>query len=433
MMKLNSIFKTALFAFFLSPLGAAVMAQFTFSGEVRPRMEYRHGYSTLVDKDVNPAFFTSQRTRLNALYNNSKVKLGITIQDVTLWGSQPQLFKTSNDLMVHQAWAEYSFTDEFSLKVGRMELVYDDQRIFGNSNWHQQARSHDLLLLKYSGPVVVNAGAAFNQSSPNLTGMYYDVKNNYKMMQFLWIHSKLSPMAKISLLFLNNGYQYNHTATNGGTLSKNIFNQTYGGRFVASPSKMMFHVSGYYTHGKDMSDRDLSAYYLAAGADFDLTKHWQFGVGWELLSGTSQKEIADHPTTYTNRSFNPFYGTGHKFNGFMDYFYVDGNWNNSVGLNDLFADFQFTKRKNEVNITGHFFWAAADVLKTNSTTLTMEKFLGAEIDLTYSYKLTSNSNVSIGYSQMLGTQTLQVLKGGDREAWNNWAYVMFTFKPVFLK
>ena len=37
-----------------------------------------------------------------------------------------------------------------------------------------------------------------------------------------------------------------------------------------------------------------------------------------------------------NKAFTPFYGTNHKFNGFMDYFHV-GNHANSVGLIDIYT------------------------------------------------------------------------------------------------
>ncbi|MCY7359793.1 MAG: alginate export family protein [Rudanella sp.] len=63
-----------------------------------------------------------------------------------------------NGLMLHEAWGEFSLLDtnktklgkEFTLKIGRQELVYDDVRLLGNLDWLQQARRHDMALLKYS-------------------------------------------------------------------------------------------------------------------------------------------------------------------------------------------------------------------------------------------------------------------------------------------
>lgn len=434
MKNFTSLKKILALTAFVGFLGNYAFAQFSLSGEVRPRMEYLHGYSTLANKDSDPAGFASQRTRINFNYSNNKIKMGISMQDVFIWGSQPQLFSTSNNLSVHQAWGQYFLTPDLSLKLGRQELVYDDERIFGNSNWEQQGRSHDVALLRYDGMLRIDIGAAFNQDRRHLNGAHYNL-HNYKMMQFVWLNTDIVDDLNLSLLFLNNGYQYDYIVykdDNNYDKTKNIFNQTLGGRLVYSPGDFMMHASGYYTMGKDMDDRDLSAFYVGLGADYKVTDDWTVGMGWEHLSGTDQKEMIENPD-YVNKSFNPFYGTSHKFNGFMDYFNANGNWSNTVGLNDLFASVQFSRKNFEVNLTGHAFLTAANVVKDGNVDETMEPYLGTEIDLTMSYKLSKTSNVVVGYSQMIGSETLQALKNGDKNACNNWAYVMFTFKPVFLK
>ena len=435
MKKFTSLKKVLVLTMFGFLLGNHAYAQFTLSGEVRPRMEYLHGYSTLTDKDADPAGFTSQRTRINFNYSNDRVKMGVSMQDVFLWGNQPQLFSTSNTFSVHQAWGQYFLTPSLSLKLGRQELSYDDERIFGRSNWDQQGRSHDVALLRYDGMLRIDIGAAFNQDRYHLSGAYYRL-HEYKMMQFVWLNTDIADDLSLSLLFLNNGYQRDKDMFNDDKVDEKkhtIFNQTVGGRIVYTPGDFNFHASGYYTIGKDNTDRDLEAYYVGLGADYSLNNDWTFGIGWELLSGTDQKDMIENPDGYKNRSFNPFYGTSHKFNGYMDYFNTSGNWANSVGLNDLFAMVQFSSGAFEVNLTGHAFMTAADVIKDGNVDEKMESYLGTEIDLTMSYKLSKTSNVVLGYSQMIGSETLQALKGGDKNACNNWAYVMFTFKPVFLK
>lgn len=435
MKKFTSLKKILVMTLFMGVLGDYAYAQFSLSGEVRPRMEYLHGYSTLTDKDSDPAGFASQRTRVNFNYSHDRVKMGISMQDVFIWGSQPQLFSTSNNVSVHQAWGQYFLSPSLSLKLGRQELVYDDERIFGNSNWQQQGRSHDVALLRYDGMLRIDIGAAFNQNEKHLSGTYYKL-NNYKMMQFIWLNTDIVENLNLSLLFLNNGYQYDYKVTENGVAhdaSKNIFNQTLGGRLVYAPADLSVHASGYYTMGKDTKDRELSAYYVGLGLDYQMTDDWNAGLGWELLSGTDQKDMIENPDGYKNKSFNPFYGTSHKFNGFMDYFNANGNWANSVGLNDLFASVQYSRRNFEINLTGHAFLTAADVIKDGNVDEKMESYLGTEIDLTMSYKLSKTSNVVLGYSQMIGSETLQAIKGGNKDACNNWAYLMFTFKPVFLK
>jgi len=153
---------TLLFASIL--IGTMLQAQFTLSGEFRPRTEYSHGFSTLAKDAQKASLFTSQRTRLALGYQADKISTGLVLQDVRMWGGQPQL--VGNEAMsvsVHEAWAEVKLGSRFGLKLGRQELVYDNHRIFGNVGWAQQGRSHDLALLKFNGPVTVHLGLAYNE------------------------------------------------------------------------------------------------------------------------------------------------------------------------------------------------------------------------------------------------------------------------------
>ena len=236
-------------------LGNHAYAQFSLSGEVRPRMEYLHGYSTLTDKDADPAGFASQRTRINFNYANDRVKMGVSMQDVFIWGSQPQLFSTSNSLSVHQAWGQYFLTPTLSLKLGRQELSYDDERIFGASNWDQQGRSHDVALLRYDGMLRIDIGAAFNQDRHYLSGAYYRL-NNYKMMQFVWLNTDIVDNLNLSLLFLNNGYQREKDMYNSDQTDEKkhtIFNQTLGGRIVFTPGNFNIHATANAITGSRIS------------------------------------------------------------------------------------------------------------------------------------------------------------------------------------
>ncbi len=406
-----------------------LFSQFNLSAEYRPRVEYRHGFKNLVTNDDKAAFQISQRTRLNAGYQFENMKFGLSIQDVRLWGETPQLAASSNRMMLHQAWAEYGINTYFSVKLGRQELVYDDARIFGNVDWAQQARTHDLALLKYEKSFKLHVGLAFNQQNDLLLTTNYDMTNNYKAMQFLWYQRKIGKLG-FSMLFLNNGMEFKKTENNED-IYKTAYSQTIGTRLTYASGKTSLYGNAYYSGGKDAANRNLSAFNTTIGLDYNFEKGWGIGAGWELLSGTSQIEKLNN-INYTNNSFNPFYGTNHKFNGFMDYFYV-GNHINSVGLSDFYANLSYKKGKASYLVTAHFFSAANDVINPAQNNELMNKGLGTEIDFSLAYKLNDYASLSAGYSQMFGTETLAVIRGGDYKATNNWAWLMVTFKPVFLK
>ena len=115
-------------------------AQFSISGEYRPRAEYRHGFQSLAAEDQEEAFFIDQRTRINLNYNSEKYAVRIVFQDIRTWGSQQQLVNNDGALTtLHEAWGQIFLNDNFSVKLGRQEIKYDDHRIFGNVGWAQQA------------------------------------------------------------------------------------------------------------------------------------------------------------------------------------------------------------------------------------------------------------------------------------------------------
>ena len=64
-----------------------VNGQFSLSGEIRPRAEYRHGYRTLASIDQDPAFFIDQRTRLNFDYNAEAYLFKVSIQAFHVFGT----------------------------------------------------------------------------------------------------------------------------------------------------------------------------------------------------------------------------------------------------------------------------------------------------------------------------------------------------------
>lgn len=431
-MKSVNIFslKLVVFSFFILGLQPLLKAQFSMDAQIRPRVEYRNGFKELVDKTNDPAFLISQRTRINAGFKSDKILMGISIQDIRVWGDQPQLVANSNQLMMHEAWAAYLFNEHLKLKVGRQELVYDDARILGNVDWAQQARSHDMALLAYEQQFKLHLGAAYNQGQERLTGTDYQV-DNYKTMQFAWFNKGFGKL-NLSLLVMNNGWQFDYEEQ-GIDKSKTVFAQTLGGRVVYKQNKLDLNAAGYFSTGKDTNDRELSAFYLAAAANYAASSNWAFGLGWEFLSGTSELEKAKDPG-YTNKSFNPYYGTNHKFNGFMDYFYV-GNHINSVGLSDIYASAKYAEEKWNIVGTLHFFNAANEILNQDIINVAeaMSNGLGTELDLVFSYKLSPQVALSAGYSQMFGTKTLEMLKGGDSGITNNWVWVMVNFKPQLIK
>lgn len=387
----------------------STFAQFSLSGEFRPRTELSHGYKSLAGGDQDVSLFTSQRTRLNARYQSEKVITYLSLQDVRIWGSQAQL--TGNEdyaTSVHQAWAEVFFSPEFSLRAGRQELVYDDHRIFGNVGWAQQARSHDLVVLKHQSDISLHLGIA-HQENANPANNLFDGADAYKDLQFVWFNKKWEKAA-LSLLVLNNGIP--ELTSEGQEVN---YSQTVGGHATFGLGKFNLAANAYLQTGKTGNGSDLNAHNLLLEA----TCPHGMTLGYERLSGTAYDDDQ-------NKSFTPLYGTNHKFNGFMDYFYV-GNHANNVGLNDIYAKYNYSKGKWSWNAHLHYFSAAAKISAEASG------YLGTELDLGAGWKISPEANLSCGLSWMFAGESMEIIKGGDQSSANYWGWLMLSVTPDFIK
>ena len=401
----------------LGLVATQTFAQFTLGGEFRPRTEFRNGYKTLTPDNSDPALFTSQRTRLNTKYETEKYSFFVSIQDVRVWGDVKQLNTSDkNGLAIHEAWGLVNF-DGFSLKAGRQEIVYDDQRMFGSVGWAQQGRSHDALVLKFGKNFKLDVGLAFNQDQEALFDNTYTTAGNYKAMQYAWFNDKWGGVTA-SFLFLNNGLQY--IAPINSDNNEIRYSQTLGSHLKFNITKGLSVAANlYYQTGNDVVDRDVNAFLVGLDLGYKNSETWNFGLGFEVQSGNDYDGDASE-----NKAFTPFYGTNHKFNGFMDYFYV-GNHMNSTGLIDVFGKVgaNLTDKSN-ITLFLHNFTSYSEIAED------VQKGLGTEIDLVYTHKFSKDIAIGAGYSQMFASEGMEYLKNNFDGNSNNWAWLMLTIKPT---
>jgi hypothetical protein len=405
----------------------AANAQFSLTGELRPRTEMRNGFKTPHPEGSDPAFFIEQRTRLYVNYAFDKIQLNISLQDVRMWGSTSQIYKSDPTLSnLYEAWASYAFNDKFKFVVGRQALDYDNARFMGDLDWAQQGRSHDALLFTRTIPAKgckLHLALAFNQKidfePSKLTGNEYFGANNYKSMVFAWWNKKFDN-GKMSVLFHNDGQQAADTTV--------ASRQTYGVLGDYTIGKFTFDGELYYQDGQNQRKVDVNALLATIHATLK-TSLTPISLGFEYLSGTSLDDNKD-------KSFNPLYGTNHKFYGYMDYFYV-GNGHGQAGggttsgLIDMHLKTSFklgTKSTLAANV--HYFTSPVPIYEDAGGANSLTTALGTEIDLVYTAKLTKDVTFNLGYSQMFATETLEEIKNvGDASSFNNWVWSMIAFKP----
>lgn len=393
--------------------------EFSSDVQLRPRYEYTNGFGTLLTPTTEHTSFIGQRSRVNFNYNDTKLKMKLALQNVHTWGDAATTTVSSkNGVAAFEAWAEYSFTDKWSTKLGRQVLSYDNQRIIGGLDWANQGRSFDAALIKYKGKnSQLDLGFALNADSEakvaSVTPYATDV---FKDMQYAWCHTNINKLG-VSLLALNVGKEYLKTPMEVG---RSYF-QTFGTFAKYEGKTIVLDFSLYGQTGK-IGVNTVSAWEAAVNLGYVFSPKFKATAGYEFLSGKDQGS-----SSTMVKSFTPLFGTNHAFNGFMDYFYV-GNHANSVGLNDISLKLDFPIKKVNVSVAPHFFSAPNKII---SGGVEEESYLGTEIDVTTSYKLYKDIMVTAGYSQMFATDSMVALKGGAglNDTTNNWAYLMVNINP----
>lgn len=423
-------------------------AQFTVSGQLRTRTELRNGQGTLQKKDTASALFTSQRTRLNFGYAAHRFKIFAAVQDVRVWGQDASSINrittdTYDGLMLHEAWAEISLVDtgkvikNFTLKIGRQELVYDDVRLLGNLDWLQQARRHDAAVLKFEhNGWTAHAGAAYNQNAERKSNTIYNgaptgyvastngIGAMYKSMQFLYVGKKHF-FGNSSFLFFKDDFSKLDAVTKAPLQSVNSRYTVGGNLFGTAKRKVTFALSAFYQGGKYRDGTELDEYLLSASGLYAVGRKFSFGPGIDVTSGNDGSDASK-----VNQRFDPLYGTPHKFWGYMDYFYVaDGFGGN--GLVDAYLKAKYKVKDNLLlSLDAHQF--SLPVAVTNDDGNKMDKKLGTEIDFVFVFNMTKAITIEGGYSAMMSTETMaskKVKNVGNAADFSDWAYLMIGIKP----
>lgn len=436
-------------------------AQFTFSGQLRTRTEYRNGQGTVLKIDDRPAFFTSQRTRISAAYAGYRIKAMATVQDVRVWGQDASTINRTtnadlNGLMLHEAWGEISLLDtnqtklgkELSLKIGRQELVYDDVRLLGNLDWLQQARRHDMALLKYgANGWVAHVGLAYNQNRELKTSTIYNgipigytagtngLGTAYKSLQFVYLGKKLKAGNASFLVIKDDFNRYTTTPTStsmpGGTVAVTRTNTngtwsrvTFGSYVNTTVKKLNIKAESYYQAGKDKDGRSLGAYLLSGALTYATSPKTAITIGEDYTSGNEPTNA----TTGKNRRFDPLYGTPHKHWGLMDYFYVADGFGVG-GLSDFYVKGRW-KPIDRFILTADFhqFASTNTIVGADRTPKNTPSF-GQEIDVVGQYVITKQIGLEGGYSIFNATDALAAVKGvTNAQKTNTWAYLMVNLK-----
>ena len=394
--------------------------RFSIDVQLRTRAEYNGGTQTPLGTNDKRAFFVNERARIGLGYQYKWLELKVALQHTGVWG-QDDIKDRFGRVAMNELWTKMRWggQQEWFAQIGRQQFSYDDERLLGGLDWNVAGNWHDAVRLGYENEEHrAHILGAYNQNGENVRGGFYQPGTGmpYRMLVGAWYHYQpVQIPVGLSVLFLNTGFEVGAIGA-----AKMSHMQTMGAHFTAKPANWDISASYYYQMGNNAADKKTSAMMAAARINYSVLPELQLGVGYDYMSGAGTDPSI-------NNAFNPLYGTHHKFYGAMDYFYASP-WTNNSGLHDaLFTINGKPHKKVTLNLTYHYFAGVALPTVYKPT-------LGHELDFGLTAKLMEYVTLQAGYSFMIGTATMDYVKGGDHTRWNDWAFVSLNVNPqVFNK
>ena len=403
---------------------------FTVDANILMRGEIRYGglpREEEAQEGVTPkmAGFLLERTRLSIGYERKWLSANIEAQHSGTWGSA-----NNSQFSLYQAWVKLTSKQGLFAKVGRQNLAYDDQRIFGSDDWSVTGMSHDALTLGYEGHGhKLHLIGAYNQNPENISGGSYFTGGlqPYKSMEALWYHYDVPKTGGlgISLLFANFGVQGGEKNVN----EKQYFQQVTGAYISYTPKMWSAEAAFYYQMGREEHNLPIRAWMCSAKASVKPIEPLKLVLGYDCLSGDinfATPPIGAFGMTRheTIRGFNSLYGSRHKFYGAMDFFYVTAYIGGfTPGLQNAYMGISYSPVKDLTFGASYHFLATATKLRNAKMPL------GHELESGISYSFLGCVTLSAGYTFMHGTETMVILKRTTDNRTLHWGWLMLTVTP----
>jgi alginate export protein len=364
-----------------------------FGGEIRFRPESRSSFN----QKSNVNTFVLQRIRLDARMRlNENVTGLIQLQDSRFWGQEGSTASNDANLDLHQGYLQVAkfLGPHATLRAGRQELSYGDQRLVGAFGWDNIGRSFDAGKLIFSGP---------KWSADLFAGRAVDRRNSSRgdgSQDLIGLYGRVgAPNAKVGvepyLLYLRDGQEIAGEIAGAKRASTRIL--TLGFRqFGAVGSAFAWDLENAFQVGQRGPDTQRAAA-LAAQARYRFGGNLKPEFGFEYDYATGDGKSTDGKAN----EFNNLFPTNHPLYGYADYL----GWRNMQDLkpyvslqvhSNVRAELSY-HRFSLVEKTGAWKNAGGTVLGIDPSGK-LGTDLGHEIDLTVTFPLYEHLRMLPGYS-----------------------------------
>lgn len=409
----SSVFVLLLLFDVVSPVTAQST---TVDMELRVNPLLSYGFRDPLYEGEKPGYFTLNRTRLIADYSNpGKLKAQLIFQDRRAWGELNN--SPRGELALFRGWAELMLNDFWSVKVGRQGLVYDDQQLFGERNW-AGILAHDALKFKYEKENT-KVHLVLSESANRVNEFKREPLNQnfYKSLQLMWANKKWSGGSS-SWIFVNKGEEKADTT--------NAYQQTFGTNTTLRLSDNLSAKGIYYRQfGRNTLDQRVSAYFWSLQMLWKINNRWNATLGIETISGADVSEQSD-----VDRGFDRHFALLHAHLGYLDLLYVLED--PVFGIRDNYL--KLSCKLNEqwsVRNHVHAFLSEKEAFAASDATFSdpLTSLVGIENDFQLQYKKNDWASLTLGYSRMWGTETMDEIFGGRPIDKMYMVYAVLTVKP----
>ncbi len=331
----------------------------------------------------------------------------------------------------------------FSMKIGRQELAYGDERLVGVSDWTNYARTFDAAKLKYKGQGF--SVEAFTSTPAVITRSKYDQSDLFngnelgRELVFSGLYLTLDALPFGTWDF----YSFVLDEANGtaaytqGTLAAPVAQGsllersdfvTLGTRIKGDPKKLHgWEFSGEFAYQVGtVRDLDLNAFAVNAGVGYNfLDTAWRPRVFLEYNYASGD----DNPADGKIGTFQNLFPTNHKFYGIMDMF----SWQN---MQDAHLSVSVKPCKDvtaQVDYYAHWLannndaWYRSNGLSTvrplNAAAQDAGSYQGSELDLILTWNVRKYFQIQGGYAHFFAGNYLTDTGANDDA---NFGYIMAT-------
>jgi hypothetical protein len=339
----------------------------------------------------------------------------------------------SDTIDLHQAYFTIGNHKEFplSLKAGRQELSYGEERLVGAFGWNNIGRSFDAAKVRWQNNLF---GADFFSGFPVVPeDGQFDEPNKHDWFSGVYVNITKVPKTLLDLYFFSRNVD--REAINaepspqfGQPTARDIY--TAGGRLKNKPGELGnwdYSLEGAYQFGDFATSGTTTrltqdAFMFVAQGGYTFADFWatpRLGIEYDYSSGD------DNSTDGTHGTFDNLFPTNHKFYGYMDFVSLQN-------IQDVRGELTLKPTSRlSVALEGHGFWLA----NTHDSFYNVSgapratggygiqpgnsSFVGTEIDVIAGYALTRNAHVEAGYGHFFtGDYVNQSLAGvgGSRDA-----------------